>query len=165
MNTSKIKIKLGAIEIDYEGSETFLKEELPQLLAAVSELYSRSRQTIESDLSKSDPVISTDKRESTQRKIEATTGSLAAKLSVKSGPELVLAAAARLTFVLGTETFSRQKLTDEMKTATAYYKSTYTKNLSQSLNSLVRDGKLNEPSQGNYALTASSIKDLEQKIV
>lgn len=166
MNTSKIKIKLGAIEIDYEGSETFLKEELPQLLAAVSELYSRSRQTtIESDLSKSDPVISTDKSESTQRKIEATTGSLAAKLSVKSGPELVLAAAARLTFVLGTETFSRQKLTDEMKTATAYYKSTYTKNLSQSLNSLVRDGKLNEPSQGNYALTASSIKDLEQKIV
>jgi hypothetical protein len=34
--TSKIRIKLGAIEVEYEGSEQFLKEELPQLLTAVS---------------------------------------------------------------------------------------------------------------------------------
>ena len=40
--TSKIRIKLGAIEVEYEGSEQFLKEELPQLLTAVSELYAKS---------------------------------------------------------------------------------------------------------------------------
>jgi hypothetical protein len=52
-----------------------------------------------------------------------------------------------------------------MKTASAYYKSTYVSNLSSSLNNLVKDGKLNEPSQGNYALTATSLKDLEQRLV
>jgi hypothetical protein len=40
--TSKIKIKMGAIEIDYEGSEEFLKEELPSLLKTVSDLYKSS---------------------------------------------------------------------------------------------------------------------------
>jgi hypothetical protein len=98
-------------------------------------------------------------------KLEATTGSIAAKLDCKSGPELVMAAAARLTFVLQTATFARQKIIDEMKTASAYYKSTYVSNLSSSLNNLVKDGKLNEPSQGNYALTATSLKDLEQRLV
>ncbi len=34
--TSKIRIKLGPIEVEYEGSESFLKEELPYLLAAVA---------------------------------------------------------------------------------------------------------------------------------
>jgi len=164
MSISKIKIKLGAIEVDYEGSETFLKGDLPQLLAAVSDLYSKSKSALESTASETLPVDTASQPNVQQKKIEATTGSLAAKLNVKSGPELVLAAAARLTFVLDLPTFSRQKLIDEMKTATAYYKASYLSNLTQLLNNLVKDGKLNEPSQGNYALTAPSLKDLGQRI-
>ena len=33
---------MGAIEIEFEGSELFLKEELPELLEAVSRLYSEA---------------------------------------------------------------------------------------------------------------------------
>jgi hypothetical protein len=168
MTTSKIRIKLGAIEIEYEGSEVFLKEELPQLLSTVSDLYTKSHASLaprssdpdaESDL----PGVSTNG--DAKPKLEATTGSIAAKLASKSGSDLVMAAAARLTFVLQLQTFSRQKIIDEMKTASAYYKSTYVNNLSKSLNVLVKDGKLNEPSQGNYALTAASLKELEQRLV
>jgi hypothetical protein len=36
---SKFKIKLGQIELEYEGSEEFLTKELPELLAAVSKLF------------------------------------------------------------------------------------------------------------------------------
>lgn len=151
--------------MEYEGSETFLKEELPQLLAAVSDLYSKSNGALDSAAAEFVPLGTANQASATQKKIEATTGSLAAKLNVKSGPDLVLAAAARVTFVLGSATFSRQKLIDEMKTASAYYKATYLSNLTQSLNNLVKEGKLNEPSQGNYALTAPSLKDLEQRIV
>jgi hypothetical protein len=165
MSTSKIKIKLGAIEVEYEGSETFLKEELPQLLAAVSDLYSKSKGALDYTAAEPVTVATASQASATQKKIEATTGALAGKLNVKSGPDLVLAAAARLTFVLGSATFSRQKLIDEMKTAAAYYKASYLSNLTQLLNSLVKEGKLNEPSQGNYALTAPSLKDLEQRIV
>lgn len=169
MTTSKIKIKLGAIEVEYEGSETFLKEELPQLLSAVSDLYAKSRPTLEVPSSSQNTFANAATVSSANAgnvsKLEATTGSIAAKLGCKSGPELVMAAAARLTFVLQTATFARQKIIDEMKTASAYYKSTYVSNLSSSLNNLVKDGKLNEPSQGNYALTATSLKDLEQRLV
>ena len=163
MTTSKIKIKLGAIEIEYEGSETFLKEELPQLLSAISDLYTKSRPALTEAEGAANSVQCRPAGE--RPRLEATTGSLAAKLSVKSGPDLVMAAAARLTFVLETNTFPRQKIIDEMKSASAYYKSTYLKNLTASLNNLVKDGKLNEPSQGNYALTATSLQDLEQRVV
>jgi hypothetical protein len=171
MTTSKIKIKLGAIEVEYEGSETFLKEELPQLLSAVSELYSKAHASGAASLSgigaPHQPVASSSSGTGAAQKpkLEATTGSIAAKLAAKSGPELILAAAARLTFVSQTPTFARQKLIDEMKTASAYYKATYLNNLTSYLNGLVKDGKLNEPSQGNYALTASSLKDLEGRLV
>ena len=33
---------MGAVEVDYEGTEEFLKAELPALLAAVSDLYKQS---------------------------------------------------------------------------------------------------------------------------
>lgn len=169
MTTSKIKIKLGAIEIEYEGSETFLKEELPQLLSAVSDLYAKSRAALEVESSgqstSANAVNGFITNGDNKPKLEATTGSIAAKLGCKSGPELVMAAAARLTFVLQAPTFARQKIIDEMKTASAYYKSTYLSNLTSYLNNLVKDGKLNEPSQGSYALTAVSLKEMEQRLV
>lgn len=171
MTTSKIKIKLGAIEIEYEGSETFLKEELPQLLTAVSDLYAKSQGAFDALVPEANPASFQEsggnsiQGSASRKKIEATTGSIAAKLSVKTGPELAMAAAARLTLVLNTPTFARQKLLEEMKTASAYYKATYLNNLTGTLHRLVSDGKLNEPSQGNFALTASSLKDLEQRIV
>lgn len=169
MTTSKIKIKLGAIEVEYEGSETFLKEELPQLLSAVSDLYAKSLATLEppssSQNTPANAATASNTNTGNKTKLEATTGSIAAKLGCKSGPELVMAAAARLTFALQTTTFARQKIIDEMKTASAYYKATYVNNLTSYLNNLVKDGKLNEPSQGNYALTATSWKDLEQRLV
>jgi hypothetical protein len=161
---SKIKIKLGPIEIEYKGSETFLKEELPQLLSAVSDLYAKSHSSIND--SPTNPIKDATSPDDLKKPpLEATTGSIAAKLNVKSGPELILAAAARLTLVLGTPKFSRQQISDEMKTATAYYKATYLSNLSMSIASLVKGKKLNEPTTGNYALTAASLKELEQRIV
>jgi len=35
----KIRIKLGEIEVEFEGSEAFLKRELPDLVRMGSELY------------------------------------------------------------------------------------------------------------------------------
>lgn len=42
---SKIRIKLGAIEIEYEGSENFLRKELPDLVKTVTELAKTSQIT------------------------------------------------------------------------------------------------------------------------
>lgn len=156
--TSKIRIKLGPIEVEYEGSETFLKEELPQLLSAVSELYSRSN--IPKDVNPDgNPPASP-----SGGTLQGTTGTIAAKLTVKQGPDLILAAAARLHFVVGKQTFSRQEIIDEMKSATAYYKKTYLSNLTGYLNNLMKDGKLLEPSSGTYSLSASTQTDLKARL-
>lgn len=42
--TSKIRIKLGPVEVEYEGNEAFLKDELPDLLSAVARLHKESGQ-------------------------------------------------------------------------------------------------------------------------
>lgn len=162
MTTSKIRIKLGAIEVEYEGSEAFLKEELPQLLAAVSDLHSKSggSPSFHGDAGSSENSGAT----TGGKKIEATTASIAARLQAKSGPELIMAAVARITFALGQDVCSRQRISQEMKSAASYYKKTYMNNLTRYLDVLVKDNKLNEPSSGNYALTAGAKAELESRL-
>lgn len=160
MAVSKIKIKLGPIEVEYEGSEDFLKVELPALLSAVAELYQKSNiaPTNLSDLalpSEPPPLAS---RNTGQ--LQMTTGAIAARLQVNSGSELVLAAAAHLSLVKGLPFFSRKALIDEMRSATAYFKQSYIGNLSAALNTLTKNSKLNEPSKNNYALTATAEEEL-----
>lgn len=158
--TSKIKIKMGAIEIEYEGSEAFLKEELPSLLKAVSDLYQSSGPFVDAGNATIEPASSS----SGIKKIQGTTATLAAKLGGGSGPDLTMSAAARLTFVLGKEKFHRKDLLEEIKSASSYYKNTYMSNFSSLLNSLVKTGKLMEPSKDNYSLSADSLKSIEAQL-
>lgn len=99
------------------------------------------------------------------KKIQGTTATLAAKLGGGSGPELMMSAAARLTFVLGKEKFHRKDLLDEIKSASSYYKSSYSSNLSSLLDGLIKAGKLMEPSKDNYSLSAESLKSIEAQFV
>ncbi|EGQ8107541.1 hypothetical protein CGH72_23070 [Vibrio parahaemolyticus] len=162
---SKIKIKMGPIEIEYEGSEAFLKEELPALLSAVSDLYKESGVTEAVVNAEPDPAVSVaSTTEKTTGSLQATTGTIAARLGVKSGPELALAAAARLTLSLGIESFSRAQLLEEMKSASAYFKQTYNKNLSGTLTRLLKDGKLFETAKNTYSLSASQRSSMEARL-
>lgn len=166
MTTSKIKIKLGAIEIEYEGSESFLKEELPQLLGAVSELYQKSHATFGVLPKASNSVIENDAGVSvaSSRKIKTTTGALAARLQVKTSADLIVAAAAKLTFDDGLEVIPAARLLEEIKSAPSYYKASYGGNFFRSLGVLVKAGKLNEPTKNNYALTSKLVVELESRI-
>lgn len=154
--TSKIKIKMGAIEIEYEGSEDFLKEELPALLKAVSDLYKSSGPLMEDVRTPGKPTAGS----SGANNIQGTTATLAAKLGGSSGPDLIMCAAARLHFVLGKDKFHRKELLEEMKSASNYYNTNYAKNLSTLLGNIVKAGKLMEPSKDSYSLSADSLKNM-----
>jgi hypothetical protein len=39
---SRIKIKVGAIEVEYEGEEKFIKDELPSLIKTVAALHEQT---------------------------------------------------------------------------------------------------------------------------
>ena len=88
-----------------------------------------------------------------------TTGTIAARLGTNSGPEPIIAAAARLTLQLGKAVFTRDELIAEMKTATAHFRATYVNNLSKDLNNLVRKGKLIERSRDVYARSVATVAE------
>lgn len=160
--SSKLRIKIGEVEIDYEGTEEFLKQELPQLLKTAMELHKAAGiVTKPAAMGNKGGTSTTDKSGGT---LALTTSSIAAKLSVASGPELIIAAAAQLTFVAKKETFSRQELLAEMQSASGYYKKTYSNNLSKYLNGTVANQELTETAKNVYALHAKKKAELEAKL-
>lgn len=163
MSQSKIKIKIGAIEIECEGSESFLKKELPEIIKAVSELDNQSNFQLPPSDKDSNGIQNTPES-SNSGKIVGTTSTIAGKLSVKSGGDLIIAAAARLTFVMGKEKFSRKDILKEIQSASAYYKSSHSANLSTYLSNLVKDGALLETSSGIYAISAAKLTNLKSRL-
>jgi hypothetical protein len=157
---AKIRIKMGTIEVEYEGSEDFLKGELLSLLSELLRLQKESATILGKPFS---PPSDGDGEAKPPQGIQATTTTIAAKLACKSGPDLIIAAALRLTLT-GSKTFSRQTLLDEMKTASGYYKKSFSGNLSHYLQTLVKGGKLFETATDIYVLNEATRKELEAKI-
>jgi hypothetical protein len=96
--------------------------------------------------------------------LDYSTNTIAAHLNANSGPELVIAAAAHLAHVKKKDTFTRQEIHDEMKGATTYYKANMSTNLTKSLNTLVKNKRLNQVTKGMFALSATEKKALEGKL-
>lgn len=160
ITTSKIRIKIGRVEVEYEGAHSYLADGLPSLLDDVLELSKRIPEENES--------IGSSNHEKTARNANVpavgTVSSIAAKLQSKSGPDLVIAAAAKLTFVDGNESFTRQSLLDAMKSASAYYKGSYRGNLSTALNGLQKEGRLTEVATNQFAVTAGEREKLQMQL-
>jgi hypothetical protein len=152
---TKLRVKTSSLELEFEGTQAFLKQEL---LAILDTLLSHSR----SGASESPSMANGNHR--TQGLLQVSTGSIAARLSVQSGSDLILAACANLTFIAGRDVFSRKDITENMKTATAYFKASYAANQTKYLQGLVKSGKLIERSAGTYSLSASARAELESKV-
>lgn len=150
---SRIRIKLGQMEVEYEGSEAFIKQELLDFVEKVSAL----RTTLPGG-------ETSDSGDDSTFTLKLSTSSLAGKLECKSGRDLVLAAAAHFTFSRAAETFTRQQLLTEMQTARMYYKQSYSNNMTKYIDGMVRNGDLNEPSTGTYSLSPDRRKTLEAQL-
>ena len=158
----KFRIKIGHIEIDYEGSEAFLRDDLASLMGTVPGLVENAKSTKLNDVS---PTQSTESEtKNSEMDLALSTATIASRLNAKSGPELVIAAAARFCLCEGKNKFSRSEILQEMKKATAYYKPPMSSNLSKNLNSLVKGNRLNEFSPGNYALTVNESNKLRNSL-
>ncbi len=158
--SSKIKIKIDQVEVEFEGSEEFLSKELPVLLKNVLSLYTG----MPSVPPKRDAGHNPPPPPPSATEIKMTTNSVAAKLVVKSGADLLMAAAAHLALVKNMTTFTRQQILNEMKTASSYYKKSYGNNLTGYLNRANSAGTLIENAENAYALSASARASLEKKL-
>ncbi len=161
--SSKIRIKMGEMEVEYEGSEEFMKQELLELVSTVSGLFKKAGAEIGGKV-----VFKPDNGEGEGTpggdKIKGTTGTIAGKLQCKSGTDLAIAAAARLTLVDGRDRFSYQDVLAQMKAASGYFKKGYGTNLTNALRTLTKQGKLIEVATNTYTIESSFKQELEQNL-
>jgi hypothetical protein len=156
--SSRFRLKIGPVEVEYEGDEPPTKEELLELAAAAAHVYNdralgRRRRTSRGMSIQGDGL-----------RVLGSTASIAERLNCVSGPELVVAAAARLTFVDGEEWFEPAQLLEEMKKATAHYDQEYRDTLLQDLGGLVKSGKLVEVAENLFALSPTMRRELQQAL-
>lgn len=161
--TTKLRIKFDDMEIESEGEEQFVKKELLDIVGAAVKLRESLGINSDSRPNGAEHRDSSHDRH-TRNPVQLTTSTIAAKLGANSGPDLILAASAQLTFVQNKDSFSRKELLTEAKTASAYYNENVGKNLSSHLNSLIKAHKLNEVSVGVFALHATARAELETKV-
>lgn len=158
--TAKIRIKMGDVEIEYEGSEEFLKTELGDLISGVVDLHRVSPKTDSS----SDGDEVEEQSDVDDGGYALTTNSVAAKLGAASGQELMIAAVSKLTIVDNKTKITRADLLKEMQEATSYYKKSYSKNLTSNLKTLVTSDRLREIAKNTYSLSAPELNSSRTKL-
>jgi hypothetical protein len=93
-----------------------------------------------------------------------TTNAISVRLGFKSGPDLFLAAATKLTLYDEKETFTRSEVLKEMSSATSFFTQNHRKNLSKYVQKLIADKRLNERSKGLYVLAMETRTEIAQKL-
>ena len=158
---TKLKIRVGAIEFEYEGDSDFSQEAIKDLFSHIETLSSSSvasapRRAADAPENESPPPE--------QPRLKLHVSSIASKISAETGPELAVSAAAYLQIVEGKEKFTRHELLATMKLATSRYKQAMSGNLSNILSSLINGQKFNQVANDTYALNIKEMQSLEAKL-
>jgi hypothetical protein len=159
---TRLKVKLGAAEIEYEGGTQFLKDEIMPTVGKILDMV-ESR----AELQHPTPVLQIDNStelitSSTTMELSHSTNTIATLLDAKSAGDLAIAAAAHLTLVQKKERLSRQEILDEMRSATSFFKASYANNHSYSLKVLVKRDRLRLLAPDTYGLSHKERKELEK---
>ncbi len=155
---ARIRLKLNELEIECEGRESFLVSDLPDLLSRVSKELEGYQGTALAPTRAPAPEGDGSAAEDSaafvrERPSAVTTNTIATRMGAKKASDLLRAASVHLIVVDGRETFSRQELLEEAKTAKSHYKVTVSKNLTATIKGLIERNVLNETAPGTYTLT------------
>lgn len=154
MSESKIQVKVGIVEFSGEGDKEWLAEQLDKILEKIPELLK-----IEV-ASQGAPNNNGNGGGSGTGNISGLSViNIASKLNCKSGPDLIIAAAAYIHFIDKKATFSRDDISQAMKKATGYFKDSYISNLTANLASLERANALTQASN-TYSLHIDKVNEL-----
>jgi hypothetical protein len=159
-DTARIRIKVGHIEIEYEGDAAFLKKDLLDTLKEVQEIQKKH--------GKAPSKEEGDKSGFGQEgagKFDHSTDTISTITKVKSGTDLAVAAAAHLHFVKSKPKFSRSELIAEMRTAPSYFKESFVNNMTTYLTQLTKGtDRLRLVAADTYALSNKERQQLETKL-
>lgn len=157
-DTSRIKIKFGEIEVEYEGTPEFLKEELPKLIKAVSELHQAAPPSV-----RHAPGGDGKNPGGLPRGGQLSVTTIAQKLSATTLPDLIIAAALSLT-LRGSASFDKKDIRKEMRGAVGYWKAAMATNFDKTLARLAKTGRITHSGGDNYALPPTEHDALVTKL-
>jgi hypothetical protein len=158
---TKLRIKNGPIEVECEGTDDFLRKELPALLKEVLEICPDDPPDMVGGGGTGGQQGSVRKP---SRGGPISTSTVASALTARKGTDLALAAVAALVLGQGKESVSRSELLDAMKSAKAFYKASYNNNLSNYLNTLVKSRDLLDHGNDQFGLQDDKRKEIAGKL-
>lgn len=167
---TKIHLRAGEVELSLETESPLAVSDIKEFISQIQELA----QSLVPEFDDTAPLAPPDGSNGTGSSTTAPlllehsnpqlhVNSVADRLSAKSGPELVIAAAAYLQIVEGKQSFTRKELLEAMKSATSHYNQNIGSNLSAALKSLSAS-KLNQLNNGTYALKSNELAALRSQI-
>lgn len=163
-STAKIRVKVGSMEIEYEGDPAFLDGGIETLLVTMGDLAGRIPEEVEPTNPPQTTNLAGDKTPAVSNDFNFSTNTIAAHIDAKTGPELVICALAQLELMQGKASSSRAEILAEMKSATTYYGANMGKNIGQSLSNLTKSKRINQGASDSYSLSASEKKKVEGKV-
>ncbi|MBL7846061.1 MAG: hypothetical protein JNL40_01235 [Cyclobacteriaceae bacterium] len=154
MSESKIHVKVGIVEFSGEGDKDWLAEQLDKILEKIPELLKIEVTNQGSQINNGNGGGS-----GTGKISGLSVINIASKLNCKSGPDLIIAAAAYIHFIEKKPIFSRDDLSQAMRKATGYFRDSYISNLTPNLASLEKANALTQASN-TYSLHINKVNEL-----
>ena len=103
-------------------------------------------------------------RSKTPHQERLTTETIATEIGWRTGHDLIYAAAAHLVLAEAQSSWSMEEIDEEIRQVNKFYKPFYSTNLAEYLKYLMKNGKFCMENNGNYSLSASSLKYLEERL-
>lgn len=158
--TSKLRIKAGAVEFEYEADGDLSFENVKELVASIKALAGASLTAPAQGEHAGVGGLGAPTPPAAAGGLKLHVNSIAGKLGAKTGAEVAVAASAYLQLVEGKETFNRSELVAAMKSATKFYNKNMLSNMTKILNGLVGT-KFNQTGTDQYCLTQAEHAALE----
>lgn len=151
---TKIHITMQGLEVQAEGSQAFVEKQLPLLIEQLQKAAGATPPA---------PAEAGQRAPSVEVAYnQMSTNTIASQCNAHTGSDLVMAAIAHIILVQRRDTAARHEILDEMKTATTFYKDTFSGNLSSYLERLVKGKRLNLVAKDTYALTSNERQSFGQ---
>ena len=149
----RVRIERGNFKIRYEGDQEFYRSEIAPLAHLIESLPADARRPDSIDV-EDENSLSVDKISINQ---------IVARMSPKTAADMVMCAATRLQMIDQMQAFSWDDLRPVIKDATDYKKS-HTATPGNTLNSLIKSGRLNQRADKKYTIPTSEQKKIGSQI-
>ncbi len=161
---TRLRVKLGAAEIEYEGGAATLEKVIMPTVARMIDMVESH-----ADLQGPHAPIQIEQSKTPAPQLASnsydhSSNTIAVSMNASSASELTIAACAHLVFVKKKERFSRKEMLNEMRGAPSFFNSNMPGNHTKTLATLVDNRRLHLVDAQNmlFALSNDERRNLEQ---